>query len=247
MARPLRYDDQFVSIVNEKIHDKFLNLVSIKVQSTAFFQKLNLQQSLIVCSLIDMLIGLIIFFYFFRIMELKEEGFIYIAENILLVLGMFFGLVGFDSATNLKKRNSIIYKSWRIFITFAIPFCELIQSSDKFCYYNSNCTFGYFVLVATIIFTINLYLTKVAWSFCIRIDRNHELLIIHGKYLENMMKEENYKITDNIKKYVPPNIKQTQRDNELIQMPSTGNVMEEEIFAPRKANPFFNAIQNIKK
>ena len=50
---------------------------------------------------------------------------------------------------------------------------------------------------------INIYLTKIAWSFFIRLNKGHEILIIHGKYLEKMINDESYKISD-VKNYVPP-------------------------------------------
>jgi hypothetical protein len=65
MTRPLRYDDSFTSIINEKVHENFLLLFNIKVQSTAFQQKLNLQRSLIIVSLFDLFVGLVISLLFF--------------------------------------------------------------------------------------------------------------------------------------------------------------------------------------
>jgi hypothetical protein len=249
MARPLRYDDQFMTVINEKIHDKFLNLISMKVQSTAFFQKMNLQQALTLCSVIDFLIGLIIFFYFF--IEIEDEGFLYLSENFLLVLGMLFGIIGFDASTNLKKKNSGIYKNWRIFITFSIPLIELIQSNKEFCYFKKNCNFFRYFSITIIYLIINLYLTKIAWSFCIRINKNHELLLIHGKYLEKMIKEENYKVKD-MKKYIPPQLlkpqKNLQSEKDLISLGTSGNLVEEQMFAPNKTktNPFLASIQALK-
>ena len=31
MTRPLRYDDAFINILKEKMHDKFLNIFTLKV------------------------------------------------------------------------------------------------------------------------------------------------------------------------------------------------------------------------
>ena len=46
------------------------------------------------------------------------------------------------------------------------------------------------------ILIINLYCAKIAWSFNTRLQRGQELLVIHGKYLEQMISNENQKIID---------------------------------------------------
>ena len=46
------------------------------------------------------------------------------------------------------------------------------------------------------ILIINLYFTKISWSFNTRLQRGQELLVIHGKYLEQMISNENQKIID---------------------------------------------------
>lgn len=246
MARPLRYDDQFVSIINQSINDKFLNLCNIKVQSTAFCQKINLQKALTIISCIDFILGFVIFISFFEIIGYNDH-ILYFIENTILVFGMFFGLLGIDAATNLKKQNSAIYKNWRILVTFLVPLLELINKKEDFCYYKTSCRDSYFWLMTFVYIIVNLYLTKIAWSFCIRINRNHELLIIHGKHLEKMMKDENFKMSDN-KKYIPPdlqrNMKIIQHEKEMINLVnSPAAIVEEETFAPKeKPNIFFKAM-----
>jgi hypothetical protein len=203
MTRPLRYDDQFKNIISEKIHDKFLNIFNIKVQSTAFSQKLNLQRSLLITSLWDIITGIIIFFAFFNSVKEKKEDMLFILQNFLLIIGIFLGCVGIDSSTNLRKLNTKIYKNWRIFITFAFPLLEIFNNFSFLCYYMQQCSHFENLIFVLIIFLINLYFTKIAWSFYIRISKGHELLIIHGKYLEKMINDESYKLND-VKKYVPP-------------------------------------------
>ena len=41
---------------------------------------------------------------------------------------------------------------------------------------------------------INIYAAKIAWSFNVRLQKGQELLVIHGKYLDKMMSNENEKI-----------------------------------------------------
>jgi len=203
MTRPLRYDDSFMTIINEKIHDKFLNIFNIKVQSTAFLQKLNLQRSLMVASLYDIFFGIFVLIYYFRTISKFSDSFIIFLENFLLISGIGFGFVGLDSAANLRKINTKIYKYWRIFITFFIPFIELINNFSFFCSLADDCNKFYNFIITIFVFVINIYFTRIAWSFYIRLIRNHELLIIHGKYLERMINEESYKMND-LRKYVPP-------------------------------------------
>ncbi len=203
MTRPLRYDDSFMNIINEKIQDKFLKIFTIKVQSTAFCQKLNLQRSLMVAGLYDIFFGIFVFIYYFRTIAKFSDSYLIFLQNFLLICGIGFGFVGLDSAANLRKINTRIYKIWRIFITFFIPFIELINNFSFFCSLANNCNKFYNFIITIIVFVINIYLTRIAWSFYIRLNRNHELLIIHGKYLERMINEESYKIND-LRKYVPP-------------------------------------------
>ncbi len=205
MTRPLRYDDSFTNIINEKIHDKFLNIFNIKVQSTAFCQKLNLQRSLMVASLYDICFGFFVLIYYFRTISKFSDSFIIFIENFLLISGIGFGFVGLDSAANLRKINTRIYKVWRIFITFFFPFIELISNFSFFCSLGNNCNKLYNFILTAVVFGFNIYLTRIAWSFYIRLIRNHELLIIHGKYLEKMINEESYKMND-LRKYVPPEL-----------------------------------------
>ena len=210
MTRPLRYDDSFTSIINEKIHDKFLYCLNIKVQSTAFCQKLNLQRSLMVSSLYDIAFGVIILLYYMRNIAQFSDSHIIFLENFMLISGIAFGFVGLDSAANLRKINTRIYKIWRIFITFLIPLIEIFNNLSFFCSMSGKCNKLFNLLFTIVIFLINIYLTRIAWSFSIRLNKNHELLIIHGKYLEKMMNEESYKINA-LRKYVPPEISSTNK------------------------------------
>jgi hypothetical protein len=203
MTRPLRYDDSFTNIINEKIHDKFLQVFNVKVQSTGFRQKLNLQRSLLIVSAWDILIGTIIFFAFFRNIQDMKQNIILCIECLMLWIGICFGFVGIDSATNLRKVNTKIYKNWRVVVTFAFPLLEMISNFAFFCYFWNQCSILENFILILINFFINIYWTKIAWSFYIRISRGHELLIIHGKYLDKMIEDESYKLND-VKKYVPP-------------------------------------------
>lgn len=205
MTRPLRYDDSFTNIINEKIRDKFLCFFNIKVQSTAFCQKLNLQRSLMISSLFDIFFGIIISLSYFRKFSKISENYLIFLENFCFICGIGFGLLGMDSASNLRKINIKIYKTWRIFITFYLPINQLLNNFSFFCSFAENCNKLYNLIITIILFIINIYLTRISWSFYIRLSKNHELLIIHGKYLEKMINEESYKIND-LRKYIPSEV-----------------------------------------
>lgn len=252
MARPLRFDDQFASAINDQIDEKFLNFIRIKVPKTAFYKNLSLQSSLIIASSIDLFLGVIVFLYFFEILDNKEESLVFFFENIFFIFGMFFGILGIDSAINLKKTNSFIYKFWRIFITFSIVSIETYQMIiDSFCFFTKECKPLYFTSCIISFVLINVYLIKIAWGFCIRLDKNQVLLIIHGKHLEKMLSEDNYIIKD-YNKFIPnemkiSNLRNYYQEKELINIAS-GNMssIDEEVFAPKKKNPFLEA-QNKSK
>jgi hypothetical protein len=215
MARPLRYDDSFMNIINEKVHDKFLNIFNIKVQSTGFHQRLNLQRSLMLSGLIDLIIGIFSSLAFFANIPDANYQFLFCLENFLLIISFCFGCVGIDAASNLRKLNTKIYKNWRFFITFAFPILEIFNNFNYLCIYRTSCDTINDVIFLIVYFLVNIYLCKIAWSFWIRLQRGHELLIIHGKYLEKMINDESYKIND-LKKYVPPETLMIKNETELV-------------------------------
>ena len=171
------------------------------------------------------------------------------------MMGMIFGLIGIDASSNLKKTNSQIYKYWRIFFTLYIPISELINYTySNFCYFNENCSLIYFLFISFTYFCFNLYLSKISWSFYIRLEKNHELLIIHGKYLEHMIREENTKINEtNLKKYISAdkiysqNINNSKKNNyNLIAYNEVSGELSEDQNKTRVKNPFLNALKNLK-
>lgn len=233
MTRPLRYDDCFIGILNEKLHDKFLNIFNIKVQSTAFCQKFNLQQSLFFVSILDLSIGVLVFLYLLEtyVTASLSTSYSFVFENILLSIGIIYGIIGIDSSVNLKKSSARAYKYWRIVITFLLPIIELINTFSKICYFSFDCNSWRYLLCTFFLLFVNIYFTKIAWSFSIRIEKNHELLIIHGKYLEKMMNEEQIKLND-LRKYIPPEI--TTKEVELINLVKNKFDLNENVFAQKR-------------
>jgi hypothetical protein len=243
MARPLRYDDQFVSIVNDRIFIDFLCIFRIKAQSTCFYKSMNLQRGLIVCGLYDLIVGSLVLFYFIELASLVPNNFLDIIENGCLVAGILFAILAFEGAVNLKKQLVYYYKLYRNFITFFIPLCEIYLSPSGVCFY-LPCDFLTLLCLMSIYLIVNLYLNKIVASFYARLLFNQELLIIHGKHLEKMMEQETYKIYSNASRYIPPD-KMSNKEKEFIQLSSLGFKIEEDTFEPGK-NPFLKAMKNLK-
>jgi len=247
MARPLRFDEQFATAINEQIDEKFLNLITIKVPKTAFYKNLSLQTSLIICSTLDITIGLTVFYFLFEEITAQQEDFLFFIENIFLIFGICFGILGIDSAVNLKKTNSYTYKYWKIFITLSILSIEIFRMiTENFCYFSLECSRELFLTSTMIYLVINIYMIKISWSFCVRIEKNHVLLIIHGKHLEKILSDDNYVIKD-YNKFIPnemkiSNLRNYYQEKELINIASDHIAMiDEEMFAPKKINPFIQA------
>ena len=187
MSRPLKYDDQFKSLVKSEMKQKFLFCIPMKVQSSAFYKSLSLQSSLRICSIYDILCG-------FFVLYCGKSTFI---ENLLIILFFFFGIMSINNSVNLSKKFSKYYYYWRIGITILIPIREFSQYRNKnICYYSYCQSFIYYSGLTIGILIINLYFTKISWSFNTRLQRGQELLVIHGKYLEQMISNENQKIID---------------------------------------------------
>ena len=187
MSRPLIYDDQFKSLVKSEMKQKFLFCIPMKVQSSAFYKSLSLQTSLRICSIYDILCG-------FFVLYCGSNSF---HEIILIILFFFFGIMSINNSVNLSKSFSKYYYYWRIIILFLVPIHEFIHyANEKLCYYSKCPNFVYYSGLSIGILIIHFYLAKISWSFNTRLQRGQELLVIHGKYLEQMMSNENQKIID---------------------------------------------------
>ena len=187
MSRPLIYDDQFKSLVKSEMKQKFFFCIPMKVQSSAFYKSLSLQSSLRICSAYDILCGLFVLYC-------GKSSFY---ETLFIILFLFFGIMSINNSVNLSKRFSKYYYYWRIAITIIIPLREFsTYSKENMCYYSQCPNFIYYSGLSIGIFIINIYCAKIAWSFNTRLQRGQELLVIHGKYLEQMISNENQKIID---------------------------------------------------
>ena len=187
MSRPLIYDDQFKSLVKSEMKQKFLFCIPMKVQSSAFYKSLSLQSSLRICSIYDIICG------FFFLYCGKSTFY----EILFIILFFFFGIMSINNSVNLSNNFSKYYYYWRIAIMIIIPLREFIHyNKENICYYSKCPNFIYFSGLSIGILIINIYCAKIAWSFNTRLQRGQELLVIHGKYLEQMISNENQKIID---------------------------------------------------
>ena len=113
----------------------------------------------------------------------------------LLFFFFGFGILSIDNSINISKSYSKYYYLWRIFVTIFVPLREFINfSKEKMCYYSKCPTFIFYSGLSFGIFLINIYATKIAWSFNVRLQKGQDLLVIHGKYLDDMMTFENQRI-----------------------------------------------------
>ena len=206
MSRPLMYDDQFTSLIHSNVRQKFLFCFQIKVQSTAFYRTCSLQNSIRICSIYDLFFALTILYCSFKSWSL--------IELVLIILSFFFCVVALNNSNNFNKKYSNYYYYWRLIITITIPLIEFFDySATRVCYYSSMCNNGMFYLGISIGLTVvHLYLCRIAWSFSTRLKMGQELLIIHGKYLEQMLLNEHHKNISMENKYSPPPIEMTHFD-----------------------------------
>ena len=187
MSRPLIYDDQFKSLVKSEMKQKFIFCIPMKVQSSAFYKSLSLQNSIRICSIYDILCG-------FFILYCGKSSFY---EILFIILFFIFGIMSINNSVNLSKSSSKYYYYWRLTIMILIPLREFMHyKNDKICYYSICTSFIYYIGLSIGILIINLYCAKIAWSFNTRLQRGQELLVIHEKYLEQMISNENQKIID---------------------------------------------------
>ncbi len=185
MSRPLIYDDQFKSLIKSDMKEKFFFCIPMKVQSSAFYKSSSLQNAIRVCSVYDFICGFFILFC-------GNSTFF----EILFVIFFFgFGILSIDNSINISKSYSKYYYLWRIFVTIFVPLREFINfTKEKMCYYSKCPTFIFYSGLSFGIFLINIYATKIAWSFNVRLQKGQDLLVIHGKYLDDMMTFENQRI-----------------------------------------------------
>lgn len=209
MSRPLGYDEQFTSLLRSNNTFQFLYCIPLKVQSTAFYHLTTLETAMRLCSLYDLVI-------FFLILYSQYSSYSLI-ELALMLFCIFFSIFSFMLSNNLKKTYAIYYYQWRVTFLFLIPFLEFFEYNDySRCYFTYQCSSILFYCFLSVGFTlINGYLAKITWSFLIRLELGQQLVIIHGKYLEQMLIEERNKIAL-INKYIPPSLNNLSNDHRLI-------------------------------
>lgn len=59
---------------------------------------------------------------------------------------------------------------------------------------NMNCSIVERLVFNIVLLSWNIYITKIAWSFNIRLEQSHDLLIIHGGYLEKLLEMLNLRL-----------------------------------------------------
>ena len=185
MSRPLIYDDQFKSLIKSDVKEKFFFCIPMKVQSSAFYKSLSLQDSIRICSIYDFICGFFILFC----------GSSSFWEILFIIFFFTIGVLSLNNSMNISKNFAKYYYYWRVFVTFFIPIKEFVNyNNEKMCYYSKCPTFLYYSGLSFGILIINVYAAKIAWSFSSRLQKGQDLLVIHGKNLEQMMSFENQRI-----------------------------------------------------
>ena len=187
MSRPLMYDDQFISILNKEIRENFIFCIPMKVQRSAFYKSLSLQNSLRICSGYDILCALFIMYC----------GSNSLLEILSIMIFLLFGISSINNSINLNRVFAVFYYYYRIIVLFCVPLVEYYHyTNESICYYSKCNNFSYYTGLTVGISIINLYFAKIAWSFSTRLKKGQELLVIHGKYMEEMVINENQKISE---------------------------------------------------
>ena len=86
----------------------------------------------------------------------------------------------------------------------------------------------FYISISVGLIIVHLYLCRISWSFNTSLKLGQELLIIHGKYLEQMLSNENLKNIGTTNKYSPPPIEMIYFDRKL------GKTSEVETFGQSK-------------
>jgi hypothetical protein len=161
------------------------------------------------------------------------------------MFGILFGLLGMDASANLRIKNAEIYKLWRFFISFALPVLEIFSFLNyKKCYLNQPCSIIQIFVGISLSLVLNFYFTKIAWSFCIRLSRSQEILIIHGKYLEEMMRYEDDKIFDQKQKqYIPAKLHEN-KGFKVHEISLISQKEDDSFFPQKKPNIFSTLAKN---
>ena len=223
MTRPLCYDDTFINVVDEKLYAKFLNLFTLKVKKNAFFKKLSLLQSLVISALFDIILGIIFSLIFFKI-EFSDINTSIKFQLFIVMIGFIFGFIGINVVISMTRYISLVYKNWRLFITFSYPILEINNGFYICCLLLRVCNYFLAFLLLIIFFSMNIYLTLVSWSFFIRLDQAHELLIIHGSKKLKLLMENDFFIGKSYYddfNYTPPDLM-----HETIKNKDTSNKTE---------------------
>ena len=107
--------------------------------------------------------------------------------------------IKFPSSNKLDKirfQNGLKFEDDRYLADYLSIGVSIVSTDEKLCYYSKCPNFVYYSGLSIGILIIHFYLAKISWSFNTRLQRGQELLVIHGKYLEQMISNENQKIID---------------------------------------------------
>ena len=228
--RPLKYDPQFQSLMNNNLKENFLFLFRMKVPDS-MMRKYSLQQGI-------MIIGFISLFFDFLFLIFKKTNNSF--EKYIIYFDILFNLIAFHVALTLKCFYAKLYYYWRIILIFIFPYIEYFNFYRyNICFIFSYYCNIYFIIIGILFFEIvNLYFIRIIWALYNHLYFGNYLLAINGCSLFNLLEKENIRIE--IERVYKPPVIETITKNPKIELKIFNNEKKEE-------NPFAKAMEQLKK
>lgn len=228
--RPLKYDPQFQSLMNNNLKENFLFLFRMKVPDS-MMRKYSLQQGI-------MIIGFISLFFDFLFLIFKKTNNSF--EKYLIYIEILLNLIAFHVALTLKCFYARFYYYWKIILLFIFPYIEYFNFYRyKICFIFSYYCNIYFIIIGILFFEIvNLYFIRIIWALYNHLYFGNYLLAINGCSLFNLLEKENIRIE--IERVYKPPVIETIIKNPKIELKIFNNEKKEE-------NPFAKAMEQLKK
>ena len=228
--RPLKYDPQFQSLMNNNLKENYLFLFRMKVPDS-MMRKYSLQQGIIIIGFISLFFDLL-----FLIFKKTNNSF----EKYLIYIEILLNLIAFHVALTLKCFYARFYYYWKIILLFIFPYIEYFNFYRyKICFIFSYYCNIYFIIIGILFFEIvNLYFIRIIWALYNHLYFGNYLLAINGCSLFNLLEKENIRIE--IERVYKPPVIETIIKNPKIELKIFNNEKKEE-------NPFAKAMEQLKK
>ena len=225
--RPLKYDPQFQSLMNNNLKENFLFLFKMNVPNS-MMRKFSLQKAIMIISLISLFWDFI-FLYFTN----------YSFEKTIIYGEIIFNIIALHVSLTLKCIYSRLYYYWKVLLLFFFPFIQYIKfKKDFICFFFSFYCNIYVIIIGILIFEIiNIYFIKISWAIYNHLYQGNYLLVINGCTLFQLLEKENIRIE--IERIYKPPVIEKKEKNPKIELKIFDKKEKEE-------NPFIKAMEQIK-